>query len=106
MAVTGKTRLKQEILLGIGGVLLLKRLGIKKDIYHCNEGHAALCNVQRLCEYVEGGLSFDEALEVVRASSLYTVHTPVPQATTTLTKVCSENIWAVIRNVWASAGRI
>ena len=73
-----ENRLKQEILLGIGGVLLLKRLGIKKDIYHCNEGHAALCNVQHLCEYVEGGLSFDEALEVVRASSLYTVHTPVP----------------------------
>ena len=73
-----ENRLKQEILLGIGGVLLLKRLGIKKDVYHCNEGHAALCNVQRLCDYVEGGLSFDEALEVVRASSLYTVHTPVP----------------------------
>ena len=73
-----ENRLKQEILLGIGGVLLLKRLGIKKDIYHCNEGHAALCNVQRLCDYVEGGMSFDEALEVVRASSLYTVHTPVP----------------------------
>lgn len=73
-----ENRLKQEILLGIGGVLLLKRLGIKKDIYHCNEGHAALCNVQRLCDYVESGLSFDEALEVVRSSSLYTVHTPVP----------------------------
>ena len=73
-----ENRLKQEILLGIGGVLLLKRLGIKKDIYHCNEGHAALCNVQRLCDYVESGMSFDEALEVVRASSLYTVHTPVP----------------------------
>ena len=73
-----ENRLKQEILLGIGGVLLLKKLGIKKDIYHCNEGHAALCNVQRLCDYVEGGLSFDEALEVVRSSSLYTVHTPVP----------------------------
>ena len=73
-----ENRLKQEILLGIGGVLLLKRLGIKKDIYHCNEGHAALCNVQRLCDYVEGGMSFEEALNVVRASSLYTVHTPVP----------------------------
>jgi starch phosphorylase len=73
-----ENRLKQEILLGIGGVLLLKRLGIKKDVYHCNEGHAALCNVQRLCDYVESGMSFDEALEVVRASSLYTVHTPVP----------------------------
>ena len=73
-----ENRLKQEILLGIGGVLLLKKLGIKKDIYHCNEGHAALCNVQRLCDYVEGGLSFNEAMEVVRSSSLYTVHTPVP----------------------------
>ena len=73
-----ENRLKQEILLGIGGMLLLKKLGIKKDIYHCNEGHAALCNLQRLCDYVEGGLSFNQAMELVRASSLYTVHTPVP----------------------------
>ncbi len=73
-----ENRLKQEILLGIGGVLLLKKLGIKKDIYHCNEGHAALCNVQRLVDYVQSGLSFNQALELVRASSLYTVHTPVP----------------------------
>ena len=68
-----ENRLKQEILLGIGGVLMLKKLGIKKDIYHCNEGHAALCNVQRLCDYVEGGLTFEQSLEVVRSSSLYTV---------------------------------
>lgn len=73
-----ENRLKQEILLGIGGVMLLDRLGIKKDIYHCNEGHAALCNVERICNYVAKGLSFEEALEVVRSSSLYTVHTPVP----------------------------
>ena len=73
-----ENRLKQEILLGIGGVLLLEKLGIKKDVYHCNEGHAALCNVQRLCEFVESGMTFEQALEVVRASSLYTVHTPVP----------------------------
>ena len=73
-----ENRLKQEILLGIGGILTLKKLGIKKDIYHCNEGHAALCNLQRLCDYVEGGLSFNQAMELVRASSLYTVHTPVP----------------------------
>ncbi|MBR1790413.1 MAG: alpha-glucan family phosphorylase [Bacteroidaceae bacterium] len=73
-----ENRLKQEILLGIGGVLLLKKLGIKKDIYHCNEGHAALCNVQRLVDYVQEGLTFNQALELVRASSLYTVHTPVP----------------------------
>ena len=73
-----ENRLKQEILLGIGGMQLLKKLGIKKDIYHFNEGHAALCNLQRLCDYVESGLSFNEAMELVRASSLYTVHTPVP----------------------------
>ena len=73
-----ENRIKQEILLGIGGVLTLKKLGIKKDIYHCNEGHAALCNVQRLVDYIADGLTFNEAIEVVRASSLYTVHTPVP----------------------------
>jgi len=73
-----ENRLKQEILLGIGGILTLKALGIKKDIYHCNEGHATLINVQRLSDYVAEGLSFDQAIELVRASSLYTVHTPVP----------------------------
>ena len=73
-----ENRLKQEILLGIGGVLTLKQLGIKKDVYHCNEGHAALCNVQRLVDNVKEGMSFTQALELVRASSLYTVHTPVP----------------------------
>lgn len=73
-----ENRLKQEILLGIGGMLTLKTLGIKKDIYHCNEGHAALINVQRICDYVATGLTFDQAIELVRASSLYTVHTPVP----------------------------
>ena len=73
-----ENRLKQEILLGIGGVLTLKKLGIAKDIYHCNEGHAALCNLERLCDYIESGLTFNQAMELVRASSLYTVHTPVP----------------------------
>ena len=73
-----ENRLKQEILLGIGGVLALKKLGIKKDVYHCNEGHAALCNVQRLVDLVKEGKTFNQAMELVRASSLYTVHTPVP----------------------------
>ena len=74
-----ENRIKQEYLLGIGGVLMLKRLGIKNQLYHCNEGHAALLNLQRLVDYVqEEGLTFNEALEMVRATSLYTVHTPVP----------------------------
>ena len=74
-----ENRMKQEYLLGIGGIILLNKLGIKKQVYHCNEGHAALINVQRLVDYIEKEkLEFNEALEVVRASSLYTVHTPVP----------------------------
>ncbi len=74
-----ENRMKQEYLLGIGGILLLNKLDIKKDVYHCNEGHAALINVQRLLDLIEtDGLTFNQALEVVRASGLYTVHTPVP----------------------------
>jgi starch phosphorylase len=74
-----ENRMKQEYLLGIGGILLLDKLGVKKQVYHCNEGHAAFINVQRLVDYIEKDkLEFNEALEVVRASSLYTVHTPVP----------------------------
>jgi glycogen phosphorylase len=72
-------RLRQEILLGIGGVRALKALGIDADIYHCNEGHAAFLGLERLKNLVEeAGLNFDEALEAVRASSLFTTHTPVP----------------------------
>ena len=73
-----ENRLKQEILLGIGGMLTLKAMGITKDVYHCNEGHAALCNLYRLTDYVKQGLTFNQAMELVRASGLYTVHTPVP----------------------------
>lgn len=73
-----ENRIKQEIMLGIGGMLALKKLGIKKDVYHCNEGHAAFINIQRLVDLVAEGLTFNEALEVVRSSSLYTCHTPVP----------------------------
>jgi starch phosphorylase len=74
-----ENRLKQEYLLGIGGILLLNKLGIKKDVFHCNEGHAALINAQRLVDYIQNDhLSFTEALEIVRSSSLYTCHTPVP----------------------------
>ncbi|MBQ3634923.1 MAG: alpha-glucan family phosphorylase [Bacteroidales bacterium] len=73
-----ENRMKQEIILGMGGVRLLNALGITADVYHCNEGHAALLNVQRLIDYTDAGLSFPEALEVVKATSLFTTHTPVP----------------------------
>lgn len=74
-----ENRIKQEYLLGIGGILMLKKLGIRTELYHCNEGHAALLNLQRLVDYVqEQHLDFNVALELVRATGLYTVHTPVP----------------------------
>ncbi len=74
-----ENRMKQEYLLGIGGIQLLKRLGIKKDVYHANEGHAALLTIQRMVDLIrDEHLTFNQALEVVRASSLYTCHTPVP----------------------------
>lgn len=72
-------RLKQEIILGIGGIRVLKSLGIKSDVYHCNEGHAAFISIERIRNFIEGSkLSFSEAMEVVRSSSLFTTHTPVP----------------------------
>ena len=74
-----ENRLKQELLLGIGGIRALRKLGLNPQIYHCNEGHAAFTGLERLYEYIQNdNLSFSEALEVVRASSLFTTHTPVP----------------------------
>ncbi len=74
-----ENRLKQELLLGIGGIRALRALRRDADVYHLNEGHAAFTGLERLREYVsEYNLTFAEAMEVVRASSLYTTHTPVP----------------------------
>ncbi|MDL2320401.1 alpha-glucan family phosphorylase, partial [Alistipes sp. OttesenSCG-928-B03] len=74
-----ENRLKQEILLGIGGVRALKALDIRPDVYHCNEGHAAFLGIERIRNLADKyKLSFSEALEVVRSSSLFTTHTPVP----------------------------
>ncbi len=74
-----ENRFKQELLLGIGGIRLLETLGIECDIYHSNEGHAAFIGIERLRKYiVDENLTFAEALEIVRASQLFTTHTPVP----------------------------
>lgn len=72
-------RLKQEILLGIGGVRVLELLGISREVYHCNEGHAAFMGLERIRQLRKNQqLSFEEALEYVRSTSLFTTHTPVP----------------------------
>ncbi|HYB20644.1 MAG TPA: alpha-glucan family phosphorylase, partial [Thermodesulfobacteriota bacterium] len=72
-------RLKQEIVLGIGGVRALKRLGIRPTVFHMNEGHSALANLERIRLLMEEQhLSFAEARESAYASSVFTTHTPVP----------------------------
>ncbi len=72
-------RFLQELLLGVGGIRLLDTLGIEVQHYHCNEGHAAMIGIERLIKYIkEDQLEFKDALELVRASTLFTTHTPVP----------------------------
>lgn len=74
-----ENRLKQEMLLGLGGIRALKKLGYSMDIYHCNEGHAAMIGLERMADFVsEKRLTYAEAKEVVRVSTLFTTHTPVP----------------------------
>lgn len=73
------TRFKQELLLGVGGIRMIKALGFNPDLYHCNEGHAAFIGIERLRLLVaEKRFSFDQAVEIVRATQLFTTHTPVP----------------------------
>ncbi len=72
------TRLVQEIVLGIGGVRMLNAVGIQPTVFHANEGHAAFLMLERIRQMVEQGMSFDEAAEVVRATTIFTTHTPVP----------------------------
>lgn len=72
-------RLRQEIVLGIGGVRVLRALGLQPQVFHTNEGHAGFLSLERIRELVsEHGLSFAEAVEAVRAGGVFTTHTPVP----------------------------
>jgi len=71
-------RIRQELLLGVGGVRALAALGIEPTVYHLNEGHSAFLQIERVRALTEQGLETSEALEHVRASSVFTTHTPVP----------------------------
>lgn len=73
-----ETRVQQEILLGIGGVRALKALGFSPAAWHLNEGHAAFVVLQRIRDLIEGGDSFESALQAVRRTTIFTTHTPVP----------------------------
>jgi len=71
-------RLKQEILLGMGGIRAMEAMGIKGNVYHCNEGHAAFMTLERIKYARKAGYTYQEAQELVKATSLFTTHTPVP----------------------------
>jgi glycogen phosphorylase len=71
------TRIMQEILLGIGGIRFLRRLGVKPSVFHMNEGHAAFLTLELLREKMEAGRKFEEALTQTRAECIFTTHTPV-----------------------------
>jgi starch phosphorylase len=71
-------RLRQEVVLGIGGTEVLQALGIRHTVLHLNEGHAAFSLLERIRDQVEGGVSYEEAADQVRGSTIFTTHTPVP----------------------------
>jgi glycogen phosphorylase len=71
-------RIRQELLLGVGGVRALAALGIEPSVYHLNEGHSAFLQIERLRTLVAAGVSVDDALTQVHESSVFTTHTPVP----------------------------
>ena len=71
-------RLRQEIVLGIGGIATLKAMGIKHSALHLNEGHCAFALLERVRERIDEGMSFDDAVQKVRATTVFTTHTPIP----------------------------
>jgi starch phosphorylase len=73
-----ETRIRQEMVLGIGGVRMFERLGIRPTVYHANEGHASFLMLERIRAQVQSGKSFDEAADFVRSTTVFTTHTPVP----------------------------
>lgn len=95
-------RIQQEILLGIGGVRALRALGQEPTVFHMNEGHSVFLALERLREYIhEHSLSFDQALEVVRATTLFTTHTPVPAGNDAFPPNMMETYF---RSYWESLG--
>src|SRR6266480_3555866 len=71
-------RLRQELLLGVGGVRVLRELGLAPTVFHLNEGHSAFLQLERWREYAAARLAPEEALERLRSSTVFTTHTPVP----------------------------
>jgi glycogen phosphorylase len=96
-----ETRLKQEIILGIGGVRTLRALGINPTVWHSNEGHSAFMALERVRELVERGASFLEAAMQVQSTTVFTTHTPVPAGNDVFSLDLIEKYF---RSYWGSLG--
>ena len=94
-------RLMQEIVLGIGGVKVLREIGCRIKLWHINEGHSALINLERLIEKNYQGFSFDEALTQIRMSTVFTTHTPVPAGNEVFD---NEKIWKFLGHYCKDSG--
>jgi glycogen phosphorylase len=94
-------RIQQEILLGIGGVRMLRTLGIQPAIWHANEGHTSFMALERIREFVSGGSSYSEALNKVKANTVFTTHTPVPAGHDVFPDQLMERYFC---NYWPSLG--
>ncbi len=90
-------RLRQEWILGVGGVRVLRAMGIDPAVWHANEGHAAFMMIERLREQIVGGASYEQAVDQVRAQSVFTTHTPVPAGHDAFTfdqiEACAGPVW-------------
>ncbi|MDE2290850.1 MAG: alpha-glucan family phosphorylase [Elusimicrobia bacterium] len=94
-------RLRQEIVLGIGGIRILRALGVDPEVYHANEGHAAFMLLERLRECVEKGMDFRQAREEVARTSVFTTHTPVPAGHDVFPE---ETVAEYFKGYWTSLG--
>ena len=92
-------RLRQEIVLGIGGNEVLNTLGIKNSVLHLNEGHTAFAILERIRENIERGMDFDEAFKLVKSTTIFTTHTPVPAGNDVFPFPLIENYFG---NYWSS----
>ncbi len=91
-------RLEQEMVLGIGGVRVLRALGVEPVVWHANEGHTAFMMIERIREYIEGGASYEEALEKVQTTTIFTTHTPVPSGHDTFPVTLVKDCFEVYKN--------
>ncbi|HEX9614862.1 MAG TPA: alpha-glucan family phosphorylase, partial [Bacteroidota bacterium] len=96
------TRIGQEIVLGIGGVRLMRSMHFKPSVFHMNEGHSAFLVLELLREQLEQGLSFEEAERRVRGQCVFTTHTPVPAGHD---RFSSELIIDSLGKFWSATGR-